>query len=93
MVELLKERPLCVNALARQLDITPAAVSQHLRVRRDADLVIGHKRGYFVHYALNEATLRQWNKLTEGLLKPSGAEAPAACPTDISADATHRQRA
>ncbi|MCF8108925.1 MAG: ArsR family transcriptional regulator, partial [Desulfohalobiaceae bacterium] len=40
MIELLKERSLCVNALARDLMITPAAVSQHLRILRDADLVI-----------------------------------------------------
>ncbi|MBN1460425.1 MAG: winged helix-turn-helix transcriptional regulator, partial [Armatimonadetes bacterium] len=30
MIALLKERPMCVNALARQLEVTPAAVSQHL---------------------------------------------------------------
>ncbi|MBU4244337.1 MAG: ArsR family transcriptional regulator, partial [Proteobacteria bacterium] len=32
LIELLKQRSLCVNALARSLAITPAAVSQHLRV-------------------------------------------------------------
>lgn len=40
MLSLLKERVLCVNALANALEITPAAVSQHLRVLRDA----GHRR-------------------------------------------------
>ena len=39
MIDLLKRRSLCVNALARALKITPAAVSQHLRVLRDADIV------------------------------------------------------
>ncbi len=34
IIELLKDRSLCVNALARSLSITPAAVSQHLRVLR-----------------------------------------------------------
>jgi len=79
MVELLKERPLCVNALARQLEVTPAAVSQHLRVLRDADIVIGRKRGYFVHYGLNEATLREWNQLVRGLLELRGEERPSDC--------------
>ncbi|MBN1319265.1 MAG: helix-turn-helix transcriptional regulator, partial [Thermoleophilia bacterium] len=64
-----------------------------LRILRDADIVVGRKRGYFVHYALNEATLGEWNKLTEGLLKPFDGEAPSACPPDTSADATRRQRA
>ena len=72
MINLLKKQTLCVNALAKALNITPAAVSQHLRVLRDADLVIDEKRGYFVHYSLNESTLAEWNKATKGLLEKSG---------------------
>ena len=68
IVQLLKERPLCVNALAARLDVTPAAVSQHLRVLRDADLVIPDKRGYYVHYQINEKTLAAWKELADGLL-------------------------
>ncbi len=62
MVELLKERSLCVNALARRLGITASAVSQHLRVLRDADLVVADKQGYYVHYSINPATLAEWSK-------------------------------
>jgi ArsR family transcriptional regulator len=61
MIELLKHRQLCVNALARNLDITPAAVSQHLRVLRDSDIVIADKQGYFVHYRVNPETLAEWS--------------------------------
>jgi DNA-binding transcriptional ArsR family regulator len=68
MIELLKRRSLCVNALAHALDITPAAVSQHLRILRDADIVVADKRGYFVHYRVNEKTLAEWNQMTKGLL-------------------------
>jgi ArsR family transcriptional regulator len=39
-IELLERRPLCVNALARTLQITSAAVSRHLRVLRDTGLVV-----------------------------------------------------
>ena len=69
MIELLKRRSLCVNALARSLEISPAAVSQHLRVLRDADIVSAEKRGYFVHYRVNNATLAQWNKAAKRLLQ------------------------
>ncbi len=69
MIELLKQRSLCVNALARALEITPAAVSQHLRILRDADIVTAEKRGYFVHYRVNEATLADWNKMAQQLLE------------------------
>jgi DNA-binding transcriptional ArsR family regulator len=68
MLGLLKERSLCVNALARILDITPAAVSQHLRILRDADILKPEKRGYFVHYSVNGKVLRKWEKMADGLL-------------------------
>jgi DNA-binding transcriptional ArsR family regulator len=72
IVQLLKGRPLCVNALAVRLDVTQGAVSQHLRVMRDAGLVIDEKRGYFVHYRLDEDTLATWRKQIDRLLDPNG---------------------
>ncbi|QJT07586.1 ArsR/SmtB family transcription factor [Oceanidesulfovibrio marinus] len=69
MVELLKCRPLCVNALARRMDITPSAVSQHLRVLRDAEIVTADKQGYFVHYKVNEETLAEWEEITRRLFR------------------------
>jgi DNA-binding transcriptional ArsR family regulator len=73
IIELLKEHPLCVNALAKTLDISPAAVSQHLRVLRDADAVVADKRGYFVHYQVNEKTLAQWSRIAAQVLKMDAA--------------------
>lgn len=70
MIQLLKHRSLCVNAIARQLGITAAAVSQHLRVLRDADLLRADKQGYFVHYRVNETTLAKWKKRADNLLSP-----------------------
>ncbi|MBN1911099.1 MAG: winged helix-turn-helix transcriptional regulator [Pirellulales bacterium] len=67
---LLKERILCVNALAARLDVTQGAVSQHLRVMRDAGLVIDEKRGLYVHYRLNEETLATWRESIDQLLDP-----------------------
>ena len=71
IAQLLKGRALCVNALAAQLDITQGAVSQHLRVMRDAGLVTDEKRGYFVHYCLNELTLDAWREAILELLDPT----------------------
>ncbi|HOZ49191.1 MAG TPA: metalloregulator ArsR/SmtB family transcription factor [Candidatus Hydrogenedentes bacterium] len=69
MIDLLKNRMLCVNALARALDITPAAVSQHLRVLRDAEVVSAEKKGYYVHYRVNESTLTDWGETAQRLLR------------------------
>ena len=60
IVQLLNDRTLCVNALAHRLDITQSAVSQHLRVLREAGLVVDEKHGYYVHYRLNEETFSKW---------------------------------
>ncbi len=68
IVALLRQRPHCVNALARVLDITPAAVSQHLRVLRDAGAVVGDKQGYHVHYRADEGVLRDWARVAGDLL-------------------------
>ncbi|MBN2023072.1 MAG: winged helix-turn-helix transcriptional regulator [Pirellulales bacterium] len=68
MMRALKGRSLCVGALASHLDVTQGAVSQHLRVMRDAGLVIDEKRGYHVHYRLNEKTLNKWRKQIDELL-------------------------
>lgn len=44
--------PLCVGALAMRLDLTQSAISQHLRILRNAGLVESDKRGSYVHYRL-----------------------------------------
>lgn len=44
---------LCVNALANRLQVTQSAVSQHLRVLRQAGLVHGERRGNYMHYSLD----------------------------------------
>ena len=48
---------LCVGALAKQLGISKPAVSQHIRILREAGLVTGEKRGYWTHYMVNKAAL------------------------------------
>ena len=70
ILQLLKNHALCVGALSARLDVTQGAVSQHLRILRDADLVEAEKRGYFVHYRLNEKTLHKWKDTIDALLAP-----------------------
>jgi DNA-binding transcriptional ArsR family regulator len=79
IVQILKGRVLCVGALASQLDVTQGAVSQHLRVMRDAGLVIDEKRGYYVHYRLNQKTLAKWREQIDRLLAP-GPAVKCRCP-------------
>ena len=57
ILRLLLRRNCCVRALSRQLDISEAAVSQHLKVLREAGLILGEKSGYFTHYTVNRPAL------------------------------------
>jgi len=52
IVQLLSGRALCVGALSHMLGISAGAVSQHLRILKDAGIVEADRRGYFVHYSL-----------------------------------------
>jgi DNA-binding transcriptional ArsR family regulator len=64
---LLKEKVLCVGALARSLNISQAAVSQHLRIMRDAGILISDKRGYFVHYKLSDDVMDELSGMVRSL--------------------------
>ncbi|MBR2743407.1 MAG: winged helix-turn-helix transcriptional regulator [Clostridia bacterium] len=51
---LLLERKHCVRSLSKKLGITESAVSQHLKVMREAGLVYGERCGYHIHYFPNQ---------------------------------------
>lgn len=60
--------PLCVNALTAQLGITQSAVSQHLKVLRHNKLVLSERRGYFIHYSLNQPLFDQISDMIDQAL-------------------------
>jgi DNA-binding transcriptional ArsR family regulator len=56
---------LCVGALAKKLAVTQSAVSQHLRILRQAGLVRGERRGTFMHYSISAQGLEQFRNLVD----------------------------
>ena len=58
IIKLLLYNNLCVGALAKKLQISESAVSQQLKILREADLVMGEKKGYFVHYKVKNEKLQ-----------------------------------
>ena len=57
ILQMLLSSDLCVGALAKHLSISKPAVSQHLRILRNAGLVKGEKRGYWTHYMVDRQAL------------------------------------
>jgi DNA-binding transcriptional ArsR family regulator len=76
ILELVSDRALCVGALAARLGITPGAVSQHLRILREAGLVTAQRRGYFVHYHLNRDTLSRWQAILGEFWESHASQGP-----------------
>ena len=44
------ERKHCVRSLSKKFGISESAISQHMKVMKDAGLVYGEKYGYHTHY-------------------------------------------
>lgn len=59
IIELLLSKRYCVKALATHIGISESAVSQHLKVLKQAGLVIGKKESYFMHYEVNRDMLKE----------------------------------
>lgn len=53
----LLERKHCVRSLSKKLGISESAVSQHLKVMREAGLVYGEKYGYHTHYLPDQGAI------------------------------------
>ncbi len=57
IIALLQAHTYCVRALAQLLEMSESAVSQHLKVLREAELVEGVKYGYYTHYRIRREAL------------------------------------
>ncbi len=58
-----KAGPLCVNALVNRLGGTQSAISQHLRVLRQAGIIRGERKGSFIHYSINQDNLDEFKTM------------------------------
>ena len=53
----LRDGTRCVCELREEVDIAPNLLSYHLKVLRDAGLIIGTRRGRWVDYRIDEGAL------------------------------------
>lgn len=59
ILNLLKNGKLPAGEIAEHFDITPAAISRHLSVLKDADLISDTREGKFIFYELNATVLEE----------------------------------
>ena len=64
IIDLLKSRgPLGAKNIARLIGVTPAAISQHLKILRQAGLVRSERNGYWIPYSIDEDALEGCRKV------------------------------
>jgi rhodanese-related sulfurtransferase len=74
LLDLLRQGPRTVEAVAQQAGLTLANASQHLRVLRQARLVEADKRGVFVTYRVADASVDSFYSALRGLAETRLAE-------------------
>lgn len=65
VLELLKDGRKTAGELAEELNITPAALSYHLKLLKKANLVMEYKLKNFIYYEINTSVLDElilWTK-------------------------------
>ncbi|NLY71490.1 MAG: winged helix-turn-helix transcriptional regulator [Clostridiales bacterium] len=65
ILNLLLKHNYCVRALSTELNISEAAVSQHIKVLKEAGLLKGEKKGHYMHYDVNREVLNELAKQIE----------------------------
>lgn len=84
IIRLLKEKgPMGVNRISEVLDITPSAVSQHLKLLKFAGLVRSQRKGYWVPYEVDAVALERCGMLLFGVCACGCAGAPGAAQADL----------
>lgn len=59
ILKLLQKGSLSAGEISERFDITGAAISRHLSVLKDADLIRDRREGKFIYYELNTSVLEE----------------------------------
>ncbi len=64
---MLSRSKVCAKGIAKHLEISEAAVSQHIKVLKEAGIIVGEKIGYYVHYNIQEPSLLEITRFIENI--------------------------
>lgn len=68
ILSLISRKNMCAKGIARHLKITESAVSQQIKVLKEANLIIGYKVGYHIIYDINEDSLKASVKFIDSII-------------------------
>lgn len=67
ILDMLKRERMSAGQICEKFEITDAAISRHLSVLKDADLVRDTRQGKFIYYELNTSVLEEIMKWISSL--------------------------
>jgi ArsR family transcriptional regulator len=85
IIAILKTRgPHGSKEIARLTGVTPAAISQHLRVLRQAGLIRSERKGYWIPHSIDEHAMENCRCIVEEICtcSPKGKSRPAEIQID-----------
>ena len=59
ILKMLRSKERTVGEISARFDISPPAISRHLGVLREAELVFARREGKFIYYELNASVLEE----------------------------------
>lgn len=55
---LLNSKNVCAKGISKHIGISEAAVSQHIKILKQSNIITGHKEGYYIIYNINKDVLQ-----------------------------------
>ena len=80
---LASSKNLCVNVIADKIGMSQPAISQHLKILKNAGICNAQKMGAYVHYSINDKKINEYKSYFDNLLKSEQKHDCAECPENI----------
>ena len=58
---IISSKVMCQRGISKCLQISDSAVSQHIKILKDADIITRYKEGYYVFYKINKDIFMIYN--------------------------------
>lgn len=56
---IISSKLICQKGISKHLQISDSAVSQHIKILKEANIITGYKEGYYVFYKINEEVFKE----------------------------------
>ena len=56
---IISRKVMCQKGISKHLQISDSAVSQHIKILKEANIFTGYKEGYYVFYRINEEVFNE----------------------------------